>query len=137
MEPRLRLRRFRLDRGSNSGSLDQQSSSLRTELSGPQFNLIQIYLITFVQTVSTNNRAGLQVLNNIVTQYSRTSTAQALMARLPRLFGTRSGVPWKKSIGCRFGIIFDDFLIHIENGILCVLIRIASILMRTHNIPSC
>ena len=32
--------------------------------------------------------------------YSRT-----LMARLPRLFRTRSWVPWKKSLRCRFRII--------------------------------
>ena len=34
--------------------------------------------------------------------------------------------PWKKAHSCRFGIIKGVFLIHIENGILCVLIRIAS-----------
>ena len=31
--------------------------------------------------------------------------------------------PWEKSLGCRFGIIEDDFLFYIENGILCILIR--------------
>ena len=39
------------------------------------------------------------------TTYSRTSVARTLMAHLPRLFRTRSWVPWKKSLGCRFGII--------------------------------
>ena len=35
--------------------------------------------------------------------------------------------PWgKKTHSCRFGIILGDFLFYIENGILCVLIRIAS-----------
>ena len=29
-------------------------------------------------------------------RYSRTSVARRLMARLPRLFRTRSRVPWKK-----------------------------------------
>ena len=72
--------------------------------------------------------------------YSRTSVARTLMARLSRLFRTHSWVPWKKSHSCRFGIIQNDFRFHIENGILCVLIRIALLrrtLMRTHNIPSC
>ena len=32
MEPRLRLRRFRLERSSNSGSLDQKTSAKPTEL---------------------------------------------------------------------------------------------------------
>ena len=35
MEPRLRLRRFRLERDSNSGLLDQQASANPTELPGP------------------------------------------------------------------------------------------------------
>ena len=37
--------------------------------------------------------------------YSRTSVAPTLMARLPRLFRTSSGVPRKNSRSCRFGII--------------------------------
>ena len=52
--------------------------------------------------------------------------ARTLMARLPWLFQTHSWVPWKKSHSCRCGIIQGVFLIHIENGILCVLIRITS-----------
>ena len=32
----------------------------------------------------------------------------------------------KKAHSCRLGIIYGVSLIHIENGILCVLIRIAS-----------
>ena len=32
----------------------------------------------------------------------------------------------KKARSCRFGIIYGVFLIHIKNGILCALIRIAS-----------
>ena len=59
-------------------------------------------------------------------KYRRTSMARTLMARLPRLFRTHSWVRWKKAHSCRFGIIYGVFLIHIENGILCVLIRIAS-----------
>ena len=35
--------------------------------------------------------------------------------------------PKEKSLGCRFGIIQCDFLFYIENGILCILIRIASV----------
>ena len=64
-----------------------------------------------------------------IRKYSRTSMARTRMARLPRLFRNRSWVPRKKSLGCRFGIILCDFLffyIYIENGILWVFIRIAS-----------
>ena len=52
--------------------------------------------------------------------------ARTLRARLPRLFRTPSWVSWKKIHNCRFGIIEGDFLFYIWNGILCVLIRIAS-----------
>ena len=48
------------------------------------------------------------------------------MARLPRLFRTRSIVPRKKSHSCRFGIIQDGFIFYYDNGILFVFIRIAS-----------
>ena len=41
-------------------------------------------------------------VDNRYTKYSRTSVARTLMARLPRLFQTRSGVPWKKSKSSRF-----------------------------------
>ena len=34
MEPRLRLRRFQIERGSNSGPLDQQASAKPSELPG-------------------------------------------------------------------------------------------------------
>ena len=34
--------------------------------------------------------------------------------------------PLEKSHSSRFGIIYGDFLFYIDNGILCVLIRIAS-----------
>ena len=43
-------------------------------------------------------------------KYRRTLMARTLTARLPRLFGIRSGVPWKKSHSCRFGIIKGEFL---------------------------
>ena len=66
--------------------------------------------------------------------FSRASVARTLMARLPRLFELVLE-SLGKSLGCRRGIILIDFLFYIENGILCVLIRIAS--LRTHNIPSC
>ena len=36
-----------------------------------------------------------------------------------------------------FGIVLGDFLFYIDNGMLCIFIRIASILIRTHNIFSC
>ena len=39
MEPCLRLRGFRLERGSNSGPLDQQASADPTELPGLQHNV--------------------------------------------------------------------------------------------------
>ena len=57
--------------------------------------------------------------------YSRTSVAQTLMVRLPWLFRTLSWVPWKKFHSCRFWIVYSDFLFYTENGILCVLVRIA------------
>ena len=43
---------------------------------------------------------------------------RTLLARLPRLLS-----PLEKSHSCRFGIIWGVFLLHIENGILYVLIR--------------
>ena len=54
--------------------------------------------------------------------------ARTLMARLPRLFLTCALVP-KNPIAADFivfGIILilGDFLFHIENGMMCVLIRI-------------
>ena len=59
--------------------------------------------------------------------YRRTSVARTLMAHLPRLFRTHSLVLKNKipqmQIKDKF---FGDFLFYIENGILCVLIRIAS-----------
>ena len=58
--------------------------------------------------------------------YSRTSVARTLMARLPWLVRTRSWVARKKSKSCRFGIIKGGVPFYIENGILCLLIRIAS-----------
>ena len=60
--------------------------------------------------------------------YSRTSMARTLMARLPRLVRTRSWVPWNKFHSCRFRIVFFFIL---RNGILCVLIRIASVIEKT------
>ena len=47
-------------------------------------------------------------------KYGRTSMARTLMARLPWLFRTELQIK-------------GDFLFYIENGMLCVLIRIASI----------
>ena len=62
--------------------------------------------------------------------YSRTSVARTLMARLPQLLRTRSRVPNKKNPTAAdiivFGIILGDFLSYIDNGMLCVFIRIAS-----------
>ena len=56
--------------------------------------------------------------------------ARTLIARVPRLFRTRSCVP---NQNCPItadmivsGIISDDLLFYIDNGMLCVLIRIAS-----------
>ena len=62
---------------------------------------------------------------NWLQYYSRTSMAQTQMARLPLLFRTRSWVPQNKSHRCRLGIIWDDYLFVLRNGIICVLIRIA------------
>ena len=56
--------------------------------------------------------------------------ARTPMARLPQLLRTRSGVPNKNPIAAGiivFVIISSGFLFYIENGMLCVLIRIASI----------
>ena len=39
----------------------------------------------------------------IVSKYSRASVARTLMARLLRLFRTRSGVPWKNPIAADWG----------------------------------
>ena len=61
----------------------------------------------------------------LCTTYSRTSVARTLMARLPRLFRTRSWVLRKTSHSSRVGIFFYNFLFNIEVGILYVLIRIA------------
>ena len=59
--------------------------------------------------------------------YSRTSVARTLMAHLPRLFRTCSWVSWKKNpIAADVGSFRVIFLFYVENGILCVLIRIAS-----------
>ena len=72
--------------------------------------------------------------------YSRTSMARTLMARLPRLFRSHSLVPWNKSDSCRSGMIYDDFLFYIEKWyIVCTHWNrlVEAILMRTHNTPSC
>ena len=58
-------------------------------------------------------------------EYSRTSVAKTPIARLPQLFRTRSGVP-NKNPRHFSEIILGGFLFYIENCMLCVLIRIAS-----------
>ena len=63
-------------------------------------------------------------------KYRRTSVARTLMAHLPWLFQTCSGVSGKNSIAADiivFGMIKGDFLFYIENDMFCVLIRIASV----------
>ena len=57
--------------------------------------------------------------------------ARTLMARIPRLFRTRTYVPLNKSHSCRFGIILDDFLFQIGKWYI-----VCTIPMRTHNIHS-
>ena len=52
--------------------------------------------------------------------------ARTLTARIPWLFRIHSWVLRTKSFSCRFDIIWGDFLFYIENGILCVPTRIAS-----------
>ena len=59
-------------------------------------------------------------------EYKGINTVE-LIARLPRLFRTRYSVPGKNPIAADFGINKGDCLFYIENGILCVLIRIAII----------
>ena len=56
--------------------------------------------------------------------YSINSMARTLMARLPWLFQTHSCVPWKKNSRTADLGYKGVFLFYIENGILCVLIRI-------------
>ena len=52
---------------------------------------------------------------------SRTSMARTLIARLPRLFQTRSLVRRrKKSLGCRSGIILGDILYFYFETVYCV-----------------
>ena len=58
--------------------------------------------------------------------YSRTSVARTLMARLPRLFRTRSFVPRKNPLAADLGLFSVIFFFTLKNSILCVLIRIAS-----------
>ena len=48
------------------------------------------------------------------------------MAHLPQLLRTDCSVPRKKFHSSKFGVIYGVFLFYIENGIVCVLIRIAS-----------
>ena len=60
-------------------------------------------------------------------KYSRTSVTRTLMARLPRLFRAHSQVPRNKSFWLQIWDNLCDFLFYIENGILYVLIRIASL----------
>ena len=73
------------------------------------------------------------MLDVTIMPHSRTSVAQTLVARLPRLFRIRSSVPNKNNpipAGVIvFGMIWGDFLFYIDNDMLCVLIRIAAILM--------
>ena len=79
--------------------------------------------------VSANNeqhRCCVELDQDKGSRYSRTSVARTLMARSPRLFRTRSGVPRKKSHSYRFGIFRMIFFFYIAIGILCVLIRITS-----------
>ena len=59
--------------------------------------------------------------------YSKIAVARTLIARIPRLFRTRSRDP-KKIPCCRhyfIGITLVDF--YTDNGMLCVLIRIVSV----------
>ena len=60
-------------------------------------------LINMCCGADANIHLGFAVVN--IYKESRTSVAQTLMAHLPRLFRTRSRVPWKKSPCCRFTII--------------------------------
>ena len=61
----------------------------------------------------------------LTTEYSRTSMAQTLMARLPRLLESLGKKPIAADI-IIYGMIKYDFLCYVENSMLCVLIRIAS-----------
>ena len=78
------------------------------------------------------NQNRQQVNREHKTNNSRTSVARILVARLPRLFQTCSCVPNQEHPIAAdiivFGIISGDFLydFDFDNGMLCVLIRIAS-----------
>ena len=62
-------------------------------------------------------------IHNFYGMYSRTSVARTLMACLLRLCRTRSRLPWKNPIAADWDNL-GYFFFYIENGILCVLIRI-------------
>ena len=58
-----------------------------------------IQKISFIKDCDLENEVVAQIS---LSQYSRTSVARTRMARLPRLFRTRSLVPWKKIHSCTF-----------------------------------
>ena len=68
---------------------------------------------------------------------TKTSKMHDKYSRASMAWTTHTWVPRKKIHSCRFEIIYVDFPFYIGNGVLRVLIRIASILMRKHKIPSC
>ena len=84
-----------------------------------------------LRSLSTDNLLG--CINDLfMTEpyiYSRTLVARTLMVCSPRLFRTRSETLTKNPIAAdiiAFWIIAGDFHYCIDIGILCVLIRIAS-----------
>ena len=64
------------------------------------------------------------------TIYSEMSLVRVIDVSLARLFRTHSGVPNKKNPIAAdiimFEIILGEFLFYVENSMLCVLIKIAS-----------
>ena len=100
--------------------LAKNPDDLLTEMKevGKSLVLLVRYKVRWCDAVPTSN-----------IKYSRTSMARTPKARLQRLFWTLPWVPWKKSHSSRHYYIWDNlvwFSFSIDNGMLCVLNRIAS-----------
>ena len=65
------------------------------------------------------------LLTTEICNYIRTSVTRTPIARLPRLFRTRSKGPFAVDI-IIVGVISEDFLFYTDKGMLCVLSRITS-----------
>ena len=66
-------------------------------------DLKNLYVATKIMCLAQILKKILRILSFV--ELCRTSMARTLMARLPWLLRTHSGVPWKDAQSCRFGII--------------------------------